>query len=184
MDREFFLYFYALIPPVDIQANVTKVKLDFKERFEAVHSLKSPPHITLIPPFRYKLAFESKLIKTLDDFVADEETFNQKLKNFGFFPPRVIFIKVDESESLKSLFYRFKKHMDSELNVSSLTRGPIRFSPHMTVAHRDLTKENFNRAKPFYENKQISFEFEVNGINLLKHDGIRWEIIHTGNFNG
>lgn len=184
MDKDNYLYFYALIPPKDIQADVTKVKLDFKERFESVHSLKSPPHITLIPPFRYKLASESKLIGTLDDFVSNEITFQQKLQDFGFFPPRVIFINVDKSENLKRLFHRFKIHMDAKLNISSLTRGGIRFSPHMTVAHRDLTKENFNKAKPQYENKHISFEFEVNEINLLKHDGMRWEIIHSGIFRG
>ena len=184
MDREFYLYFYALIPPEDIQADVTKVKLDFKKRFESVHSLKSPPHITLIPPFRYKLASEGKLIKALDDFASIEVAFKQKLHDFGFFPPRVIFINVDKSEDLKRLFHKFKKYMDAKLNISSLTRGGIRFTPHMTVAHRDLTKENFNKAKPQYENKHISFEFEVNEINLLRHDGKRWGIIHSGNFKG
>jgi 2'-5' RNA ligase len=184
MDQEFYLYFFALVPPEDIQTYVTKVKMDFKERFESVHALKSPAHITLIPPFRYKYSAESQLIKTLDIFSSQELKFKQKLQDFGFFPPRVIFIKVDKSENLRNMFHRFKMHMDSKLNLSSLTRGPVRFSPHMTVAFRDLTKENFNKAKPLYEEKQISFEFIVCGISLLKHNGKRWEIIHSSDFKG
>ena len=182
MDQEFYLYFYALIPPEDIQSYVTQIKMDFKENFESVHALKSPPHITLIPPFRYNFDNEHQLIKTLEDFSSREIKFLQSLQNFGFFPPRVVFIKVNKSEQLKNMFYRFKMHMDDELNISSLTRGPIRFSPHMTIAHRDLTKENFNRAKPKYVEKEISFEFEVNGINLLKHDGNCWQVIHKSEF--
>jgi 2'-5' RNA ligase len=182
MKQEFHLYFYALIPPEDIQSYVSGVKMDFKERFESVHALKSPPHITLIPPFRYKSVSEDQLIKTLDNFTFQESKLNLSLKDFGFFPPRVVFIKVDKSEILKSMFYRFKKHMDRKLDLSSFTRGSIKFSPHMTVAHRDLTRENFNKAKPIYEEKQILFEFEVNGISLLKHDGKKWQVIHSGDF--
>jgi 2'-5' RNA ligase len=182
MDKELYLYFFAVIPPEDIQSCVTNIKIDFNERFESSHALKSPPHITLIPPFRYKRRNESTLIKTLDDFSFKESKFRQKLEDFGFYPPRVIFIKVNKSENLKSMFHRFKAYMDEQLNLSSLTRGPIRFSPHMTVAFRDLTKENFNKAKSIYQNKNISFEFEVNGISLLKHDGKQWEVIHKSDF--
>jgi len=111
MDKEFYLYFYALVPPEDIQNYITRIKMDFKERFESVHALKSPPHITLIPPFRYNSSSEKQLIKTLENFSSGEIKFKQKLQGFGFFPPRVIFVKVGKSENLKNMFDRFKKFL-------------------------------------------------------------------------
>jgi len=105
-----------------------------------------------------------------------------KLDSFGFFPPRVIFININKSETLKGVYHRFKRHMNDSLNINSLLRGPQRFSPHMTVAFRDLTKENFYLARREYENKNISFEFEVDGICMLRHNRKYWEIIHKSRF--
>jgi len=182
MDKDFFLYFFALIPSEDIQSSVTKIKLDFQNRYNASHALKSPPHITLIPPFKFERKNENRLIEILNEFSEYESKFQQSLKGFGMFPPKVIFIKVPKNDSLKSLYSRFIKHMDEKLNLSSYSRRAKNFFPHMTVAFRDLTPENFYKAKPVYEQKHISIEFEVNNICLLRHNSIQWEIIHYGHF--
>jgi 2'-5' RNA ligase len=182
MNKDQFLYFFALVPPEDIQASVTKIKYDFKRRYHAAHALKSPPHITMIPPFRFHKDGEQLLIKSLDSFTKGESRFQQKLQDFGYFPPRVIFIKVHQSAFLSNLYHRIKEHMEKSIHISSLARGLDRFSPHMTVAFRDLTKRNFFLAKSVYDIKKISLEFEVNGIALLRHNGVHWEIIHKSLF--
>jgi 2'-5' RNA ligase len=182
MRKDQFLYFFALVPPVDIQNIVTEIKQDFRERFNTNHALNSPPHITLIPPFMYEKINEYQLIESLEEFSNEESKFQQKLEGFGMFPPRVIFIKVNKTRSLISLYFRFKEHMDKALKISSSVRRTLKFSPHMTVAFRDLTKENFYLAKPVYEKKEIFLEFDVEGISLLRHNRLRWEIIHSSHF--
>lgn len=182
MNKDQSLYFFAVIPPDEIQSLVTEIKLEFKAQYDAIHALKSPPHITLIPPFIFEISKEQMLVENLDKFSRDESVFRQKLEGFGFFPPRVIYIKVNSPESLARVFRRLFRYMDRAAGISSLMRNPGKFSAHMTVAHRDLTKESFQKARPLFEKREISFEFLVDGICLLKHNGRFWEIFHKSRF--
>lgn len=184
MNKDRTLYFYALVPPKDIREAVTEIKLEFKQKYNSEHALKSPPHITLIPPFKCDEDGERKLMDALEDFAVKEKSFNQCLEGFGVFPPKVIFIKVNISRELEGLYNRFLDHMDYRMGIRSLVRFHDKFSPHMTVAFRDLNREQFYLAKPRYLKRRISFEFEVDGISLLRHNGLHWEIIHESYFGG
>ncbi len=50
------------------------------------------------------------------------------------------------------------------------------FAPHMTVAFRDLTEQNFSLAWQKFRDKSLHFEFVANDLTLLLHDGQRWTI--------
>jgi len=182
MKKDNSLYFFAIIPPEKVQASVTEIKKDFKDRYNAKHALKSPPHITLIPPFEYKNFEESRLIENLELFSMDETSFSQKLENFGAFPPKVIYIRVLQSEYLLNICKRFRKSMAENLGIEDISNDSRKFKPHMTVAFRDLTKENFYLANAEYEEKQISFSYLVQSISLLRHNGKFWEIVHEAQF--
>ena len=182
MKKDHRLYFFALVPPKEIQATVTEIKKDFKDRFHAEHALKSPPHITLIPPFEFLNSEEKKLIKNLESFALKESTFMQELENFGTFPPKVIYIKVLKSEFLLGLYNRFRKFMELKMGFGNISYNRGKFIPHMTVAFRDLTRENFYLAKSEYVKKRISFNYLVRGISLLRHNGQYWDIIHEAHF--
>jgi 2'-5' RNA ligase len=182
MKKDHRLYFFALVPPDEIQATVTEIKKDFKNRFHAEHALKSPPHITLIPPFEYPNSEEIRLIKNLESFASEESSFMQDLENFDTFPPKVIYIKVLKSEFLLGLYKRFRKFMELRLGLGNRSYNKGKFIPHMTVAFRDLTRENFYLAKSEYVDKRISFSYLVLGISLLRHNGQYWDIIHEAHF--
>jgi 2'-5' RNA ligase len=49
------LFFIALLPPLEVQEIATKIKLEFAEIYNSRAALKSPPHVTLQPPFRWNL---------------------------------------------------------------------------------------------------------------------------------
>ncbi len=59
------MYFVALVAPPDINADVLKWKNFFKEKFGCTVALKSPAHITLIPPFWMKEESEDDLIAAI-----------------------------------------------------------------------------------------------------------------------
>jgi hypothetical protein len=46
----------------------------------------------------------------------------------------------------------------------------------MTVAFRDLTKENFQTAWLEFAGRSLHFEFTASALTLLLHDGSRWNI--------
>ncbi|MDE5096246.1 MAG: 2'-5' RNA ligase family protein, partial [Trichodesmium sp. St11_bin5] len=47
------LLFVALVPPENIQNQVTEIKEYFSRNYNSSHALKSVPHITLQPPFKW-----------------------------------------------------------------------------------------------------------------------------------
>ena len=182
MKKDHRLYFFALVPPEEIQASVTEIKKDFRDRFKAGHALKSPPHITLIPRFEFLFSDENRLIKYLELFASEESSFLQVLENFGTFPPKVIYVRVLKSESLLDMYKRFRKFMELNLGLGKKSYSSGKFKPHMTVAFRDLTPENFYLAKTAYAQKQVSFRFLVQSICLLRHNGQHWDILHEAVF--
>ncbi|NEN93697.1 MAG: 2'-5' RNA ligase family protein, partial [Okeania sp. SIO3H1] len=50
------------------------------------------------------------------------------------------------------------------------------FSPHVTVAFRDLTKTNFRAAWLEFRERSLEFEFVASQLTLLIHNGKRWDI--------
>ena len=57
------LYYIALLPPENIRQEVTALKEHAAEAFHSSKALNSPPHITLIPPFRIEISREAELLK-------------------------------------------------------------------------------------------------------------------------
>lgn len=182
MKKDHSLYFFAIVPPEKVQYSVTEIKKDFEDRYQAKHALNSPPHITLVPPFEYKSSEEGRLIKYLELFSSEESCFTQNLENFGTFPPKVIYIKVLESDCLSKMYNRFRKFVGENIRLEDFSEDSRKFKPHMTVAFRDLTRENFYLAKSEYEEKRISFTYKVQGISLLRHNGKYWDIVHEAYF--
>ena len=72
--------------------------------------------------------------------------------------------------------------MELKLGLGNKSYNPGKFTPHMTVAFRDLTPENFYLAKTAYDKKKISFSFLVQSICLLRHNGQHWDIVHEAHF--
>jgi 2'-5' RNA ligase len=105
-----------------------------------------------------------------------------ELNAYGAFAPRVIYIDVKRNDRLADLHDRVKKYMDKEWNISDLLRGNRPFNPHMTVAFRDLSKENFYAAWPEFKYKDFNESFQVDKIVLLKHLQKRWDIFHQAFF--
>jgi 2'-5' RNA ligase len=50
------------------------------------------------------------------------------------------------------------------------------FSPHMTVAFKDLTRQNFRAAWPEFQHRPLEYEFAASHLTLLMHDGTCWTI--------
>ena len=59
------LYFIAIIPPEKIRREIEELKKKISVAFNTKRALNSPPHITLIPPFRTELDNLNSLIQKL-----------------------------------------------------------------------------------------------------------------------
>ena len=68
------MFFVAIICPFFVEKKVLEYKRRMKEQFGCIVALKSPAHITLIPPFWLEDEREKALVDTLQLFSSDIDT--------------------------------------------------------------------------------------------------------------
>ena len=175
------MYFIAIVAPGEIDQQVLKWKNYFKEHFECAVALKSPAHITIIPPFWMKEELENDLIASINEFSADKNKFEITLKDFDSFKPKVIFIDIVKSEQLNNLHKSFNEFIFHQ-NEFPVKKDDRPFHPHVTLATRDLYKKGFLEAWEIFSKKKYEALWIVNGISLLRHNKKNWDVIFTSQF--
>jgi 2''-5'' RNA ligase len=164
------LYFIAIVAPENINRQVLKWKQYMLQQFNCRVALKSPAHITLAPPFSMLQEREQELIAVLQSFTF--EPFSIHLKNFNAFKPRVIYVHVEPNPPLQAL----KTKLENALTCFPVKMDERPFHPHVSIANRDLEKEDFPAAWAYFKNIQYEAVFEAAHISLLRHNGTHWEI--------
>ena len=168
------LFFIALLPPQEIQDYATQVKQHFADKYNSRHAFKSPPHITLQPPFEWMDANLSVLEECLREFAAGQNSFPIKLNGYGAFIPRVIYINVEKTPHLLGLQNELMAHLENRLGIFNKISKTRPFTPHMTVAFKDLKRKNFWNAWEEFKGRELHFEFTVDKLTLLLHNGRYW----------
>lgn len=169
-------FFIALLPPLEIQDYANQIKEYFAQNYHSRGAKKSPPHITLQPPFEWQLENLPMLETALASFAATRIAVPITLKNFGAFPPRVVYINVIKTSELMTLQQDLRTDCDASLGIINPDIPTRSFVPHMTVALRDLTQQNFDTAWAEFQTRQVEYEFTIPQLTLLRHDGKRWNV--------
>lgn len=177
MNQSSHRFFIALLPPPYIQDHVNSLKQYFAEHYASRGAQKSPPHITLQPPFAWLTQNVPLLEECLSKFANGREVVPVTLNSFGAFPPRVIYVNVLKTQELLTLQAELMAHLESSLGIVDPVSQTRAFSPHMTVAFRDLTRQNFKVAWAEFQQQQLHYEFTVTQLTLLIHDGKRWNVL-------
>lgn len=168
------LYFIAILTPETINQQVLEWKQYMREQFHCKVALKSPAHITLISPFGMADTAQPEMQALLEPFAASQQPFSIRLKNFAAFEPRVIYADVLPNPSLSAL------QTALEAMLLQSRRFPVKkedrsFHPHITIANRDLQKEDFPLAWQHFQQLTYEASFTANTLTLLKHNEHRWE---------
>ncbi len=166
------LFFMALLPDPIIQDEVTAFKQASLERFGSGHALKSPPHVTLIPPFRS----ERPDFSALQTFAQTQPPFAVRLQNFDRFGNRVIFVNVVPEPALSACQARLAQFCYDHFGIQPDSRP---FHPHMTVAFRDLQRSVFTEAWAYFSTQAYERQFTADAVTLLKHTGQGWAVAQT-----
>src|SRR3981081_1230521 len=162
------MYFIGMVAPEEINQQVLKWKNLMKEKFECTVALRSPAHITLIPPFWMKAELEDELIETIDKFSEHRNQFMIQLKSFSCFKPSVLFLEVIKNEQLALLRTDLEDFLlgQGKFPLKKETRS---FHPHVTIATRDLYKKAFLEAWEIFKNKKYKAEWQAKGVSILHH---------------
>lgn len=169
------LYFIAIIPNEPLQGRLMELKQWLFEETGSNGALRSPAHITLLMPFKWKQEKEALLFASLKKLAATISKFNIRLLGFNCFEPKVIFVDVEENSKLTEAKNQVIKMARQELKLDFLKdlRG---FHPHITIAFRDLKKPQFYQLWEQLKERPFEAKFEAGSLALLKHNGKRWNV--------
>lgn len=181
--REVFhrMYFIAIVLPQYLDEKIISYKKLVLEKFDCKVGLKSPAHITIIPPFWMEDEKEVQLLHDTDNLCSSIHSFPVITNNFSAFSPRTIFIDVEKNEQLNQAkqtadrFFKQRPHYKMKIESRH-------FHPHITIATRDLHKKTFYEAWQLFETKIFSEEWMATGMSVLRHNNSIWNVIHMSAF--
>jgi 2'-5' RNA ligase len=170
------MYFVAIVCPKEINDKVLALKNWMKEKFGCVVALKSPAHITLIPPFWYHK--EKELLQSLASFKTEIIAPVICLKDFSHFGKKALFISVEKNAELQKIQKEIVTHfMDSF--PGHIKKEERAFQPHVTIANRDIKPSDFYTAWSHFSEKHFDEQFQGDKISLLKLQEGKWVIIEN-----
>lgn len=182
MENRHPLWFIALIPPEEIAREVTAFKKLAASRYHSKKALTSPAHITLQPPFAWPENRLGELTGALEALAVTCIPFEQELRGFDCFRPRVVFVNIVLNENLQDLAARIKSLLTPLLDPGQIDNRP--YHPHMTVAYKDLEPRQFFRAWEFFSQQPFHRKFTANALFLLRHDSGIWNPVREFRFGG
>jgi len=184
--RENKIYFIALLPTAEAGKEIIRLKQEFAEKYGARHAVKVMPHITLQVPFTADPLLEKTITGELTDFAATLSPFEVTLNGFGAYPhkeQKVLYINVEKGAAIMETHRKLMSFLRKEFAFSNMLARD-NFTPHITVAFKDLTPEQFQAAWPEYEHRSFRLSFKVNNLYFLRHNGVSWEVLHKCRLGG
>ncbi len=173
--------FIALLPPPEIQEYANTVIQELGDRYNTRVS-KAPPHVTLQAPFRWPFNQIRQLEQVLQDFANAQVAVPITLSGFGGFRPRVLYIHVLKTPELLQLQAELMNTLEQTLQIVDPVAKQRAFSPHLTVASRNMNRHVFAELWSDLRTRPLEFHFTPPSLTLLIHDGQRWQIRSTFEF--
>jgi len=175
------MYFLAILTPSQVNSKVLEWKYYMREHFGCVVALRSPAHITMIPPFWMDQELENKLIEDVKSFSAEKDPLKIELQDFDAFRPKVIFLHVKPNQLLAKLRDELESFLLSK-ETYPLKPETRPFHPHVTIANRDLMRKDFPEAFNYFKKIAYKQTYIANEIALLKHVAGEWKTAHQFQF--
>lgn len=170
------MYYIALVCPEEVDRKVLRHKHWLREHCGCVNALKSPAHLTLIPPFWLEEGKEEELVQALQSFTSDTGELVIAMNGFDHFGKKVLFIHVEENPTLQELKKQVEAHfLHSFGNIIKPDQRP--FHPHITLATRDLKPSGFVKAWEHFDPLSFRETFNIGTLSLLRLGVGKWEIL-------
>jgi 2'-5' RNA ligase len=160
-------FWVGVILPKKISNEMLKIQKKISEKYETHHDLESKigPHFTIIYQENVNEKDFKKIEKVVKEISKKTEPFKAEIKGIRrFYKNRVIYAKVAKSKELNNLH----KKLSYKLRKFGKIRLLRLFTPHITLAYKDITKENYREAFKEFRNKKIFYVFELNRIYIGK----------------
>jgi 2'-5' RNA ligase len=167
------LYFLAVMPDDPLKGILEEVQQEFARNFSCKAALKTPIHVTLVPPFYSDVESMTRASLEISQLLRSFEPFPIRLNDFGFFPKnKVVYVNVQLSPQLRSLQSRLEELMVVHFG-DGVKRYPS-YHPHLTIGRKDIPPRLYPKAELEYSTRSFSAIWHCDRVIILKHDGARW----------
>jgi 2'-5' RNA ligase len=162
---------------------VRAVQLKMYELFRTKATLTLEPHFTIkyaYTPSNLKLAEDY-----FDDLISGTKEFDVNLNSIGSFDndKNVVFLNVEKNDKLQALHMGIldelaRRHL---AQPSEFEGKDLHF--HITLAYKDISKEDFQKAKLILQDEKPDFQFRVKRLAMYVRadDDAPWCIYKIGN---
>jgi len=157
----------GIVLPKKIFNEIFKIEKSIAKKYNTYHKLKGKigPHITITHQENVNEKDFNKIEKIVSEISKKTKPFKIKIKGIRrFHKPIVIYMNVLKSRKLNKL----NKELSNNLKKFGKIRLYRKYTSHITIANKDITKENFKKAFKELKNKKLSYEFNVNKLYLGK----------------
>ncbi|MGF1512527.1 MAG: 2'-5' RNA ligase family protein [Elainellaceae cyanobacterium] len=167
-------FFIALMLPPEVEAYANSVIAELRDRYQT-RTARAAPHITLQPPFLWDDEPQAMdtLAQGISAIAAQHAPVPVCLEGFSAFKPRVLYIDVCKTEALLDLQSHMAHHLEAYFGIADPKPRP--YTPHVTVASRNLSPGLFRRIWVDLRSRPAHFEFICDRLTLLVHRG-QWHI--------
>lgn len=174
------LYFWAIIPGEPHVSQLEKLKQQISEEYRTYKALNSPPHITILPPVRIQQEKKQALQESIEELAGEQEPFDVQLYGFGHFGNKVLFINIELNDELKGFYENCREAYEAH----GFKIDHEEFTPHLTLATRDISKGQFKRAWDELKGQEYRLKFPVQSFYCLHHNGKNWDIEDVMSLSG
>ena len=166
----------AILPPDPVFSHARQEQERISKTWGPHHALRTPPHVTVIPPLALETS-ELRLLNAIVEVIAPAiKSFPVALNGYGAFKPRVIFIQPEVSEPLMELYKICYQAVRSKL-PHTLDQYPDKpFHPHITLAHKDVSRTQFEKMWEYYSMHEYHASFMVDHYSVLRHENEGWKV--------
>lgn len=169
------LHFIAMIPEPAIEQELHAFKLELFERYQCKAALKSPAHITLIPPFPWANFQDGKVLEYFEAFRSSISPFEIMIDGFGTFGSQVFYAKPVYQPVLFELQSQIRNYFEPILKDK--LKDKFQFHPHITLANRDLRAEDLPLILQEFSARNYQVTIPMKSVSLLKHNGSKWDVV-------
>lgn len=167
------LLYIAIIPSDPPAIALHSLKKVLSEKTGLKRTLKSPPHITLVPPFFCEEAQLPTLVNETFRICSHTEAMHIETAGYDFFSNRVLFAKPAENEQLTHLHLLLRDALAALLPK----RKERPYNAHLSLLLNDRGHPlPMEMLKDLVQNLPPWDAFTANAAYLLRHTNGRWNV--------
>lgn len=161
-------YFIGVTLPENLEYTIDSARRWMQKKWGNRSGMRTQCHITLVPPFSSDKPL-SEMKEILSGITVPE--VKVRVSGWGSFGERTIYAHVEKNSALELL----KKEIERKLSEASIRfKSEKRFTPHITIANRDIKPYSFILSMEYLNKNKIDVTFAVNSIMIFSFVDRSW----------